>query len=144
MHPPSKSTPSQTQSLLFSAFFTYATPAPKHALPVVTFFVTNATSVSPSCPGALAGPISQMDVSSASPGFTGAVKRTPKRRSDKGSPPPTAETIARAPKPNVASPWRITPPKPAAWPIAGSAWAGRGGKVRVRVVQGVHGGEETH
>ena len=59
-------------------------------------------------------------VSSSSPGMTGAVKRTPKYLNAEGLPPPMAFKIARAAKPNVDNPCRITPPKPASEPTRGS------------------------
>lgn len=78
--------------------------------------MTNTTSVVPFGPG----PTSQIEVSRASPGFTGDVNRTPKYLRDSGWFPPTAETTARAAKPNVESPCKMTPPKPVALPTSGS------------------------
>lgn len=91
-------------------------PAPKHTLPELRFFVTNVSSVVPSGPG----PTSQIDVSRASPGRTGLVKRTPKNFNALGSLPPTWERTARAAKPYVDRPWRMTPPNPVPWPMLGS------------------------
>ena len=88
----------------------------RHTFPVVVFFTSNATSVVPS--GAFF--TSQALVSSPSPGTTGAVKRTPKYRSEEGTPSPTALRIARAANPNVDRPCRITPPNPASEPTRGS------------------------
>jgi hypothetical protein len=84
--------------------------------PVDVFFTSNTTSVVPS------GPFftSHAFVSSSSPGATGAVKRAPKYRSADGRPPPTVLRIARAAKPNVDRPCKITPPKPASDPTRGS------------------------
>jgi hypothetical protein len=65
-------------------------------------------------------PTSQMLVSSLSPGLTGEVNRTPKNLSELGSLPPAVLRTARAAKPKVDRPWRMTPPKPAALPIWGS------------------------
>ena len=110
----------RTQSLLFSDFLTYATPAPRQTFPEPKFFVTKVSSVVPFGPG----PTSQIEVSSASPGFTGLVNRTEKYLSAFGSFPPTADSTERAAKPYVLRPWRMTPPNPAACPILGSMWSG--------------------
>ena len=89
-------------------------------MPVATFLMMNATSVSPSWPGALACPISQMLVSRIPLGSTVAASCMPNNRREAGSPLPAAETMPRAPKPNVESPPKITPPKSAALPITES------------------------
>jgi hypothetical protein len=83
---------------------------------VVTFFVVNVTSVVPFGPGL----ISHISVSRASPGITGEVNLTPKNLSARGSLCATELMTARAAKPKVDRPWRITPPKPPALPILGS------------------------
>ena len=93
--------------------------------PVVIFLVSKVISVKPSGPF----PTSHMTVSNASPGFTGVVNRTygdinkavpdgataphtPNNFSDLGSPLPTVAMTARAAKPKVDNPWRMTPSKP--------------------------------
>jgi hypothetical protein len=122
-------------NLLLSAFLMYAIPPPRTTydrpnastsyptsttkeltLPVVKFFVVKVISVVPSGPG----PTSHASVSSLSPGLTGAVNRTLKNLRLRGSPFPTVEISARAPKPKVDRPCRMTPPNPAAAPSAGS------------------------
>jgi hypothetical protein len=71
-----------------------------HTLPDVTFLVMKVTSVVPAGPG----PTSQICVSKASPGFTGAVNLTPKNFNVEGSLLPKVLMMARAANPNVESP----------------------------------------
>lgn len=85
-------------------------------LPDVTFLVMNAISVVPLGPG----PTSHACVSSSSPGLTGDVKRTPNNFNARVLPFATSWMSPRATNPNEDKPWRMTSPKPSAFPTAGS------------------------
>ena len=57
-----------------------------------------------------------------SSGRTGLLKRAFTPVTSPGSPRNRAN--ASTPQASVQSPWRMTPPSPAAWPTSGSMWMG--------------------